>query len=58
MTNVTCPNCYHHSFEVKARTGSSLLDYAESVLVGIGIPAKWFKNVFIRCKTCKYYWRA
>jgi len=58
MSKVTCPNCYHHSFEIKAITGSSLLDGIEKALVAVGFPTTWFKNIFVRCKTCKYYWRA
>lgn len=58
MTHVTCPNCHHHKFEIKPVTGSSLLNGIEKLLVTLGLPASWFKNLLVRCKTCKAYWRA
>lgn len=58
MTKVTCPTCYHHSFEIKAVTGSSVLDVVEKMLIAVGLPTSWFKNIYMRCKTCKNYWRA
>lgn len=58
MTNLACPNCHHHKFEIKAVSGNKLLDRIEKLLIRIGIPTKWFSNILMRCKTCKYYWRA
>jgi hypothetical protein len=58
MSQLTCPNCHHHKFEVKPFTGNSLLNAVEKSLFKIGIPTKWFRNLIIRCKTCKYFWRA
>lgn len=58
MSDLTCPNCHHHDFEFKPITGSKMLDRIEKLLVSVGIPTKWFKNLVIRCKTCKSFWRA
>ncbi len=56
--NLTCPNCHHHRFEVKAVTGNRLLNKIEKIMINLGIPKGWFNNILVRCKTCKYYWKA
>lgn len=58
MLHIACPNCHHHKFEIKAVTGNKALDRIEKILVFVGLPARWFSNILMRCKTCKYYWRA
>jgi hypothetical protein len=56
--HATCPNCHHHKFEIKPVTGNSVLDGIEKMLISLGLPTTWFKNLLVRCKTCKSYWRA
>lgn len=58
MSHLTCPNCYHHSFEVKPVGGSTAYKLLERVLIFIGFNPSWFNNIIMRCKTCKYYWKA
>lgn len=58
MSDIACPNCHHHKFEIKPVSGNRLLDRIEKILVNVGMPSNWFKNILMRCKTCKYYWRA
>jgi len=55
---ITCPNCHHHDFEVKPKSGSRSLDILEKVLLAVGAPVRWFSNVLMRCRTCSYNWRA
>jgi predicted nucleic-acid-binding Zn-ribbon protein len=55
---MNCPHCHHHKFEYRPVTGNGFIKWLERVLVGMGIPTKWFDNLIVRCKNCKYFWRA
>ena len=55
--NGTCPNCHTHDFELRPITGSRFLAFVEKVMVRVGFPLRWFKNIILRCTTCKSYWR-